>query len=253
MKIKALLKKELLEILRTYKIYVIPVIFLFFGLLSPITAKIMPDLLKSMAGEFKIELPPSTWHDSYGQFFKNLNQIGLLAVILTTMGTVADEKARGTALLVLARPISRHAFILSKWMGNITLLIFSIASSYVACTYYTYVLFPQTNVGASLEATLLFLIYAVFISSLTIFASSITASNIGAGGIAIAGFFVTSILPSLHKSFAKYSPGALTALEMKIINGSATIGSASWAIIITTILSVALVTLGSYIFSKQEL
>ena len=80
------LKKEFKEIIKTYRIWVIPLIFLFFGMLSPIVVKILPDLFKSQLKSqgIIINIPPQTAVDSFLQYFKNLSQIGMLAIILFT-------------------------------------------------------------------------------------------------------------------------------------------------------------------------
>lgn len=253
MNLKALITKEFTEIFRTYKIYVIPIIFLLFGLTSPIIAKMAPELLKSMVTEFTIELPPPTWKDAFSQFFKNLAQIGILAIVLTNMGIVADEKSRGTVWLVLSKPVSRHAFVFSKFVATLGLELVSLILSYIACLYNTSVLFPDVNIGLSLHATLVFAVYMIFVTSLTVFASTITSSNIAAGGLSLAGLLVASILPSLHRVFAAYSPGALTGMMNNIITGATSFQDATWALILTLIISVGLVILGSLLFSKQEL
>jgi ABC-2 type transport system permease protein len=90
---RAYLKKEFREIGKTYKIYVIPIVFLVLGLMSPIIAKIAPDLVKSLAGsgsEVIIQLPPSTAVDAYLQLFKNFNQIGILVVLISSIGLVVE-------------------------------------------------------------------------------------------------------------------------------------------------------------------
>lgn len=110
-------KKEFREIGKTYKIYVIPIVFLVLGLMSPIIAKIAPDIVKSLAGsgsEVIIQLPPSTAVDAYLQLFKNFNQIGILVVLISSIGLVVEEKSRGTALLILAKPVPRIAAILLR-------------------------------------------------------------------------------------------------------------------------------------------
>lgn len=253
MNFNTLVKKEINEILRTYKIYVVPIIFLLFGLTSPIIAKIAPELLKSMVTEFTIELPPPTWVDAFGQFFKNLTQIGMLAVILTNMGIVADEKYRGTVLLILSKPVSRHAFVFSKLVATLGLVLVSLALSYLACLYNTTVLFPDIDIARSFHATLVYAVYIIFITSLTVFASTVAHNNIAAGGISIGILIVASILPSLHEAFATYSPGSLTAMMNNIITGTSTLGDATWAIFITLAISIGLVFLGNVVFSKQEL
>ncbi|MEW6524425.1 MAG: ABC transporter permease [Bacillota bacterium] len=253
MRFGVLLKKELSEILRTYKIYVVPVIFLAFGLVSPILAKIMPELIRSLAPDIRIEVPTPTWLDAFAQYFKNLTQVGLLAVILTTMGVVADEKSKGTVLLVLSRPVSRYALVFAKFTASVALLAASVGLSFVACLYYTHVLFPDLAWTAASWATLVFFVYAIFIASLAIAASSIARSNVAAGGMAVGGFFLVSLLPSVHRVFARYSPGALNTYAGEILAQVKVPGDAAGAVVTTMVLSLALVTLGSWVFTRQEL
>jgi len=99
----------------------------------------------------------------------------------------------------------------------------------------------------------LFWTYAFFIGSETIFGSCLVRHNIGAGGIGITAFFITAILPSLHSSFARYSPGALTSFSGQVLRTGILETEMKWAALITVLLAVSLVGLGSYKFSRQEL
>lgn len=53
----AFLRKESHEILRTYKIYVIPAIFLLMGFFSPLVAEFTPEIVKSMAPKMRKASP----------------------------------------------------------------------------------------------------------------------------------------------------------------------------------------------------
>ena len=57
--------KEIREILRTYKIYALPLVLLAFGFASPSLTHIRPDILEGIAGDINIQLPEMTWRDSY--------------------------------------------------------------------------------------------------------------------------------------------------------------------------------------------
>jgi ABC-2 type transport system permease protein len=52
-------KKELIESVRTYKLMIVLSVFLLFGMLNPITAKITPELLKEFMPEGIIITLPS--------------------------------------------------------------------------------------------------------------------------------------------------------------------------------------------------
>ena len=83
----SLLKKEAIEGARTKKMISTFILFLFIGLISPLTAKLTPMILQSIArGNIDINVAPPSEIDSWTQFFKNISQIGMfgLAVILST-------------------------------------------------------------------------------------------------------------------------------------------------------------------------
>jgi ABC-2 type transport system permease protein len=250
------LAKELREILRTSRIYVVPGLFLFFGLTSPILTKLMPEIVKafaSQAGGVQIILPPQTGVDSFLQFFKNLTQIGVIALILTFMGSVAEERNRGTAILTLTKPVSRVAFVVAKFLAATLLLVFATAIAYGVALYYTMYLFPATPRAESLAAAVLYLVYGVFIVALTVSASAIARSQVSAAGLALAAFFAVSLLPTFGGWLATSTPGALPSFFTRVLMGTATLGQALPAISVSLAVSAGLVVLGSLAFARQEL
>lgn len=249
-----LLKKDITEIFKTYKLFVIPAIFLFFGFTSPVFAKFLPEFIKSMANSgFKIELPPPTWIDAYEQFFKNLNQIGLLSIILTTMGSIAEEKSKGIIHLVLSRSVSHWNIILSKFTASAIILAFSLFLGFLACGYGTFILFKQILLQDAIIATLIYFVYALFILSITLFASAIARSTTIAAAISIGLFFFFSILSSIHPALTNYTPGGLTNYIHLAIIHSIDYNSVSISLCFTSVLSCLFLFAGNYIFSKQEI
>ncbi|MBK8647442.1 MAG: ABC transporter permease [Gemmatimonadetes bacterium] len=121
-----LLAKEFLEIRRTWRLWVVPGILAFFAVTGPIMALLTPRLLASMAAQqpgVVITVPDPTAVDAYAQFVKGLMQMVLLALIIGGGGLVSGERASGTAIMVLTKPVSRAAFILSKLVAELALLL----------------------------------------------------------------------------------------------------------------------------------
>jgi ABC-2 type transport system permease protein len=87
-----LLKKEITEQWRTGRLPVVAVIFLLFGLASPVLAKYTPDIVKLAASSIDIKVPTPTIKDAVDQLIKNLNQVGVLTAILLAMGSVAGGR-----------------------------------------------------------------------------------------------------------------------------------------------------------------
>src|SRR5450759_639652 len=109
-------RKEVREILRTWRIWVLPGILLFFALTGPVLAKFTPEIVGALAGDqlsgFKIPTP--TYLDAYTQWIKNLSQIALFALIIMYGSVISSETKSGTAVLVLTKPVSRTAFVIAK-------------------------------------------------------------------------------------------------------------------------------------------
>jgi len=110
-----LLRKELLEQWRTLRLPVVATVFLLVGLSSPLLARFTPEILKAVAGDqIPFVLPPPTAADAVDQLAKNLGQFGGLISVLLAMGAVATEKERGTAALILSKPVGRGGFLVAK-------------------------------------------------------------------------------------------------------------------------------------------
>ena len=73
--------KELLENVRTHRLLVLAVVMIFFGILSPVTARYMSQILSFAASgqegmeQFLDLIPPPTILDSVDQYVKNLTGI----------------------------------------------------------------------------------------------------------------------------------------------------------------------------------
>jgi len=87
--------KEAREILRTWRIWVLPGILLFFALTGPVLAKLTPQLVGALAGDQLkgLVIPTPTYHDAYTQWIKNLSQIALFALIIIYASSLPNARA----------------------------------------------------------------------------------------------------------------------------------------------------------------
>ncbi len=247
-----LMKKEFYEFRKTGKLIAMIITFLIFSIVSPITAKIMPELIRSISSEITIIIPTPTWKDAFLQFFKNLNQMVFLIVVLLFIGSIAEEKNRKTAGLILSKGVDRKKWILAKFLFQISLVFILTIISFFLCYYYSVILFPDTEFDVSLQSCILFLVYMTFIISLTIFSSSIGNNIIQAGGIFITIFIILGILNMLSP-VRDYNPIYLSSLENQWVTTGVEWNSAVKTIISSITLSVILIFIGLYSFNSQEL
>src|ERR1700730_10992137 len=112
-----MLKKELYELFRTYRLLIAVIVLLLLGISAPLITKLTPDLLKSIGGGIQITLPPQTATDALNSYLKNMTQLPSLVLILLAMGCIADERGRGTAVTVLTKPVPRSVFVVAKFLA----------------------------------------------------------------------------------------------------------------------------------------
>jgi len=208
--LRLLLRKELLEQVRTMRLFVVMIVFALFGLISPLTAKYLPDIVKALAGNQLAlpVIPVPTVADAVDQFLKNLDQFGVLTAILLAMGAVATEKDRGTAAFVMTKPVSRAAFLVAKLVAIGANLLLAIAVAGALAYYYTLVLFRPLPIGGYAAMCLLLWLSIFVYAALTFLGSTLAGSAAGGAGLGIVFLVITLILSALPR-VGDYMPQAL--------------------------------------------
>ena len=121
------------------------------------------------------------------------------------MGSVATEKERGTAALILTKPASRAAFLIAKIVAIATTLGISTAIAAAGAWFYTFVLFEPLPVAGFVAATILQWLALVTYAAITFLGSTLTRSALAAAGLGVAAFIVLGIL-SIVPAIGHYLP-----------------------------------------------
>jgi ABC-2 type transport system permease protein len=205
-----LLRKELLEQWRTKRLLVVAVVFVALGIGSAFLARYTAEFVQALGGvPFDIEFPEPTTADAVTQFLKNLGQAGILTAILLAMGSVAAEKERGTAALLLSKPASRGAFLAAKLVAIGATLAVSLALASAAGYFYTVLLFEPPDALGWVAMTGLLLLALLAYAALTFLGSTLTRSSIAAAGIGIAGLIGVGVLSALP-NISPYTPAGIS-------------------------------------------
>lgn len=216
----SLLKKEAIEGARTKKMISTFILFLFIGVISPLTAKLTPMILQSIAtGNIDINLAIPSEIDSWTQFFKNISQIGMfgLAIILSTQ--MANEFQKGTLINLLSKGLPRYQVVLSKIFYNFILWFIAYFCSFILTYFYTKYFFGISfPIGNILMAALLPFIFGLFLISLEILAGVISGNVIGTLILTTSGIVIQLIL-SIRDEIVKYMPIALIGKPVNLIKG----------------------------------
>lgn len=249
----AFAKKEFMEQIRTYKLFILLALLFILGMMSPLFAKIMPDIIGSMDFQgMEIKIPEPTFLDAYVQFFKNISQMGFIALILIFSGLLSGELTRGTLVNMVSKGVSRSVIIFSKFTTAVVIWTIGYLIAIGTNFLYTFYLFGEHSVNNLTLSLFCLWLFGVFLISTIIFSSTITKGNYG-GLIVTFIIYGVLMLGDLFPKVTKFNPYTLTSKYMDLLNNKTHIGDMNITIIVTIIV-IALSILGALkIFKKNPL
>ncbi len=253
---RILVRKELVESWRTRRLPVLAVLFLVVGMISPLTAKYLPEILKAALGDqLTVPVPTPVAADALAQLQKNLAQMGALAAIALAMSSVSGELDRGTAALILAQPATRPGFLLAKLVAIGSVLAVSTGLAAVVAWIYTAILFEPLPVGGWIAMAVLSWLALMAWAGITFLASAATASTTAAAGLGFAAWIVVSIA-AIVPILDKFLPTGLSIPAIQLAAGAtASLDAARLATaVLGTAVLIGLTMLGAMAgFRRREL
>lgn len=244
--------KEVREILRTWRIWVLPGILLFFAFTGPVLAKFTPEIVGALAADQLggLKIPTPTYLDAYAQWIKNLSQIGLFALIIIYGSIVSSESKSGTAVLVLTKPVSRTAFIMAKAAVHSAFLAILLVVGTLVTWGLTAAVFREAPGSALWSSALLWLVFGVLFIALMTLLSVLISSAAGAAGAGLAAYALLSIA-ALWKPLGTYSPAALAAQPASLAAGKD--AAVLWPVLTSLLLAAAFVVFAARAFRRKDL
>ena len=249
----AFFAKELREIVSTWRIWVIPGMLVFFAVSSPFMALLTPALVSSLASSqpgVVIQLPDPTAADAFGQFLKNLSQIVLITVVISGAGAVSGERASGTAVLALTKPLSRGAFVVAKVLAEQLLLAGFTAATTLLTFGVTALVFEAPSPGPLIEAVALWLAFALLLVAVMTLCSVLFRSRGAAAGAGLGFLFLTLLLATWPRIATSSFAGLLGAAG-KALAGQPV--APLWPLLTAAVAAVAALATAVWAFQRQEL
>lgn len=249
----AFLKKEIMESVRTYKLFIMLIVFLVFGIMSPLTAKITPDLINILMPEgMTITLAEPTALDSWTQFFKNISQMGLIVMVIVFSGVLATEISKGTLINMLTKGLSRVAVILSKFTCVVLIWTISLVLALGVTGGYTVYLFPDGGIHHLFFSIFCLWLFGVFLLAVLIFSATLVNNNYGClliTGAAVVACLLANIIPDAYA----YNPVSLASMNMDLLTNTIEPSSILFAVVIAAASSLVLLVSSVLVFRKKLL
>lgn len=249
----AFIKKEFLEQLRTYRALILLSVFFLFGLMSPVTAKLLPEILSGMEMQgMVITLQEATAMDAYSQFFKNTTQMGIIVILLVFGGILSNELTRGTLINILAKGLGRHTLILSKYTAALVLWTIALAFSGLVNQGYTMYLFDSSEVQNIVFSLFLLWLFGAFLLALIILSSILSGGSFGGlilTATVLGGLLLLDVVPAMDK----FNPIYLTSHPMELLSGSLKPTDTLLPIMITVSMIIFCIVASAALFQKKKI
>lgn len=249
----AFILKEIRENSRNYKFFILGIVFAIVGLLSPLSARFLPELMENLMDEnITIILAEPTYIDSWLQFFSNINQIALVAFVLVFSPVMAKEYEKGTFIHMVTKGLPR----LTIYGAKLTVLLLSwtifYLISFLITMAYTFYYFPEgTSDGLFISVGSLYLFGLLIISLLmlsgVLFKNSYAPLLTVGGGVAV--LFIGSIFPVIER----WSPLQLATRNVEVLTLQSTDPAFTRGVIVTLLITVLFTITGGVIFRRKAL
>ena len=253
------LKKELVEAAKTYKLIVLGAVFLIFGLMSPLFAKMMPEIMKwAMASDpatagidlSSLFTDPKAL-DAWAQFYNNIGQIGLIVLVIVFSGMLSAEISRGTLTIILTKGLTRCSAILAKFSSAVLVWTVCLSAAFFTSWGYTVYFFPGESLPHIGYAIFILWVYGLFLLALTTLAAALTKSTIFCMltvGCAVVFLMLVNIIPYV----SKYNPYTLAGLPISLIADTITVRSTIPALVTAFILIIITLLLAVISFDRTK-
>lgn len=248
----AFTKKEILEYFRSYKLLITLGLFLFLAIISTMSARFMPQLLSLLAPELDITISDPTALDAWEQFYKNVSQLGMSAILIIFSTTLSNEYAKGTLDIILTKGLSRTSIILSKFTVSVLVMSISYWISYIVTQLYIDYYWPNELLSNTLFAATLVWIIGILYLSLLMLGCVLFRQPF----ISILFILATTTLlglMTLPAILGNNSPMVLTTRQIEILNGEAVREEFVIPILTSIVLSIVCLSLAIGLFRKKEI
>jgi ABC-2 type transport system permease protein len=250
-----MLRKEIMELIKSYKILFVPIAFAIIMSMQPIMLHMLPTLLEN-SGDFPegtiIHIPDYSVGHVFDVVFSEFQSLGAIVLILIVMGAIAGERGSGVSAMALVKPVGRARYFFAKATSYSLLTIVSFYIGAVAAAYYTEVFFGVVDWGKIMLATLVFLPNLLLIISVTLFFSAILRSPVAAGALGLVLTLLFNLVPPYFGGVIQsLSPAELKENAIQLVQGGAYDLTAPLSGVL--VLIILFLMAGWYLFEKQEI
>ncbi len=242
---------EWLRLVRTKRWMVLVGIYGFFGVLGPLTARYLSEILESVGGGLEVTLPDPIPADGISQYIGNAQQLGLLAVVLLSASALALDSSYEMAVFLRTRVTSAWQLFMPRYVVNAAAGVIAFAGGTVVAVLTTIAVLGSLDLANVFAGTVLGGLYLAFVVAVVAAVASRLTKLLSTALITVAALLVLPII-GLIRALEPWLPSHLLgALDAIARGGSIT---EYWqATAVTLAVTVALLWLAQHFYANREL
>jgi ABC-2 type transport system permease protein len=232
---------EFLRLWRTQRWLILLAVYGAFGILGPLTARYLPDIVENMGGEEAVRsLPPMTPADGMAQYIGNAQQFGLLAVVFVAAGALSIDSNKEMSIFLRTRTSVRN-ILTPRFVMTCGAAISAYLVGAVIAYVGTGLLLAWLSPGGVIVGSLFQALYLILAVALTGFVASFIG-NVPGTALLTVGLLIFMALIGLLPAVAPWLPSELVGVMDVLIRGG---DFDFWRPMLTTIVLVGLLGWGT--------
>lgn len=208
-------KLEWLRLIRTRRWIALVFTYLFFGLLGPVTARYMGEIVARFGQGVTVSFPDATPADGITQFVGNASQIGVLVGVVVAAGALCLDATPEIGTFFRTRVPSLTRILLPRFSVTVAALVGAFALGTLAAWYETEVLIGSVAAGPLWTGWLLGALYLVFVVAVVTIIAAGTSSVLATVLITLVILLalpILGILPNVARWLPSHLVGALDGM-----------------------------------------
>lgn len=211
---------EWLRLFRTKRWIALVGVYVFFGLLGPLSARYMGEIVERFGGGVQVTFPPPVAADGMIQYVSNVSQIGLLVAVVVAAGALAFDAKPEMGVFLRTRVSQVWDILVPRLVVSFLAIGGSFVLGALAAWYETVVLIGSLPVGGTLAGIGYGLLYLALVVAIVVVVASRAKNVLGAVMITILVLLAMPII-GIVETIGEWLPSHLVGALAGIPGGVA--------------------------------
>jgi ABC-2 type transport system permease protein len=210
---------EWLRLLRTRRLLVMVAVYVFFGLMAPVTTRYLPQILDRVGNGVQVQLPPPTPAQGLADFANNASQIGLLVALIVAASALAVDSRAEMAIFLRTRVTTVRAIIVPAYVMSTAAAVAALVAGTAAAWYETAILLGTPSPSSMLLGTAFGALFLVFAIACTAVVAYLVRSVLATVGVTVVVMLAMATLGAVPH-VGRWLPTTLLSALPKLVGGS---------------------------------